>query len=332
MNQCVSESRPLYGIGTVARLTRLKPDTLRVWERRYGLGASYKSPTGRRQYTQADLEHLQLIAALLNSGSRIGEIASSDRKTLEVLCRNQMGVDAIPEKKARVLFIGERLCNWLDEHQGCLANVSATLVRTPPAVIPAGFAEELGGVDALVLESCDTGLDAIEPLGELISHLKPGTVMLCNKAFSQPGAGSLQKQGVVALGFPPEPARLIREIARTMAEKHASQGDTDLGELAGLRPREFSDSELAAARELRGSADCECPGHISDLIAELGRFEEYAKNCPVDDWHESAVHACIYTYVGQARWLMERALKVALEDRQAEFQRQLDHGRSAALR
>ena len=32
------EPRPLYGIGTVARLTGLKPDTLRVWERRYGLG------------------------------------------------------------------------------------------------------------------------------------------------------------------------------------------------------------------------------------------------------------------------------------------------------
>ena len=44
------EPRPLYGIGTVARLTGLKSDTLRVWERRYGLGASYKSPTGRRQY------------------------------------------------------------------------------------------------------------------------------------------------------------------------------------------------------------------------------------------------------------------------------------------
>ena len=52
------ETRPLYGIGTVARLTGLKPDTLRVWERRYGLGASHKSATGRRQYTQADLEHL----------------------------------------------------------------------------------------------------------------------------------------------------------------------------------------------------------------------------------------------------------------------------------
>ena len=78
------EPRPLYGIGTVARLTGLKPDTLRVWERRYGLGASYKSASGRRLFTQSDLEHLQLITALVTDGVRIGEIASSDRKTLEL--------------------------------------------------------------------------------------------------------------------------------------------------------------------------------------------------------------------------------------------------------
>ena len=79
------EPRPLYGIGTVARLTGLKADTLRVWERRYGLGASNKSATGRRQYTQADLDHLQLVAALVSQGVRIGEIAASDGNTLQVL-------------------------------------------------------------------------------------------------------------------------------------------------------------------------------------------------------------------------------------------------------
>ena len=84
------EPRPLYGIGTVARLTGLKSDTLRVWERRYGLGASYKSPTGRRQYTQSDLDHLQLVSALVKQGVRIGEIAASDRKTLEVLWSNRI--------------------------------------------------------------------------------------------------------------------------------------------------------------------------------------------------------------------------------------------------
>ena len=131
MDQAVLEPRPLYGIGTVARLTGLKPDTLRVWERRYGLGASHKSQTGRRQYTQSDVEHLQMVSALVSSGSRIGEIANSERKTLEMLLRGRgRGANnAIPEPKPSVVFLGEGLCDWLEEHQGCLANVDARLAR-----------------------------------------------------------------------------------------------------------------------------------------------------------------------------------------------------------
>ena len=95
------EPRPLYGIGTVARLTGLKSDTLRVWERRYGLGASYKSATGRRQYTQSDLDHLQLVSALVKQGVRIGEIAASDRKTLEVLLQQQISLGRLnPYRRA----------------------------------------------------------------------------------------------------------------------------------------------------------------------------------------------------------------------------------------
>lgn len=127
------EPRPLYGIGTVARLTGLKSDTLRVWERRYGLGASYKSPTGRRQYTQSDLDHLQLVSALVKQGVRIGEIAASDRKTLEVLLEQQgpasVGARAVPPAKSRAVFLGTDLCQWLDAHQGCISGVAALLAR-----------------------------------------------------------------------------------------------------------------------------------------------------------------------------------------------------------
>ena len=129
------EPRPLYGIGTVARLTGLKADTLRVWERRYGLGASHKSATGRRQYTQSDLANLQLVAALVSQGVRIGEIAASDGKTLQMLLeRHSQGSGSrreMPPAKSKVLFIGAELCRWLDEHQGCISGVSALLARMP---------------------------------------------------------------------------------------------------------------------------------------------------------------------------------------------------------
>ena len=55
MNEIQLQRRPLFSIGTVARLTGVKADTLRVWERRYSLGASLRSPSGRRLFTLSDL-------------------------------------------------------------------------------------------------------------------------------------------------------------------------------------------------------------------------------------------------------------------------------------
>ena len=329
MEQLTLETRPLYGIGTVARLTGLKPDTLRVWERRYGLGASHKSPTGRRQYTQADLEHLQLVAALIEAGSRIGEIASSDRKTLEMLCRRQRGARALPETKPRVLFLGSALCQWVDEHQGCLANVDATLAHNDLADIEPENLDHLRALDALVVESPTLAASQLQKISALAARLQAGRVMVSYQFGNDRWLRELEERGITALEFPPDPAYLAFEISRTVAEKATAMGDSDLGELIASKPREFSSAELSAARALRSSLDCECPRHISDLIHALANFEEYSASCSVENWHDAAVHACIYAYTGQARWLMERALKAVLEEREEEFRAQLQADQTA---
>jgi DNA-binding transcriptional MerR regulator len=324
MEQATLETRPLYGIGTVARLTGLKPDTLRVWERRYGLGASRKSETGRRQYTQADLEHLQLVAALIESGSRIGEIASSDRKTLEMLCRRQAGKTALPPSKARVLFLGPNLCHWIDDHQGCLANVDASLSRQNLNEVDAENPGVEGPLDALVVECSTVSGPQLERVAALAETLEPARILIASRFHNEQWLRELEAREMTALELPPDPARLVFEIARTMAEKETAAGNVDLGELVAVKPREFSPEELSAARSLRSTLECECPRHISDLIGALADFEDYSAGCSVENWQDAAVHACIYAYAGQARWLMERALNAVLEERGDEFRQQLE--------
>lgn len=322
MRQAELETRPLYGIGTVARLTGLKPDTLRVWERRYGLGASRKSETGRRQYTQADLEHLQLVAALIESGSRIGEIASSDRKTLEMLCRRQAGSAVLPPPKARVLFLGPTLCDWIDDHQGCLANVDASLARMVlQEVVPGSLAVEKP-LDALVVECPTVSAAQLERVAALTTALEPARILVASRCHHQQWLRELEQRDITALELPPDPARLVFEIARTVAEKETAAGNTDLGDLVAVKPREFSPEQLSAARALRSSLDCECPCHLSDLIGALADFEDYSASCSVENWRDAAVHACIYVYAGQARWLLERALRAVLDGRGEENRRE----------
>lgn len=323
MQEAILEPRPLYGIGTVARLTGLKPDTLRVWERRYGLGASHKSATGRRQYTQSDLEHLQLVAALVRSGSRIGEIANAERKTLEILLRGRGkgAAFAPPDPKPRAIFVGQGLCDWLEEHQGCLASVDALLARSalPEArQLVAGLGDE---VDILVVECATLGASQVADVLALASEMRAGHVIATYQFCNERWLEKLKDEEITGISFPPDPACLAYELGRGGVEKTTSQGDPDLGDLVAAKPRQFTEIELSAARALENRLGCECPRHITDLIRALAQFEEYSANCSVENWHEAAVHSCIYAYTGQARWLMEKALAAVLEERTAEFAR-----------
>ena len=243
------EPRPLYGIGTVARLTGLKSDTLRVWERRYGLGASYKSATGRRQYTQSDLDHLQLVSALVKQGVRIGEIAASDRKTLEVLLeqQNQRAVKSLPPSKPRVVFVGAELCRWIDGHQGCISGVSALLARMPVddaiALVDKNKARIYWWPTAH--RSRSNKLEALRRLLRVWRAAHDCAVPVCQRAVAR-GA---RAHGHSALEYPVEPSRLAFEMGRVQVEKETAEGIGNLSDLMPAKPRLFSDQELLLAAE-----------------------------------------------------------------------------------
>lgn len=308
------QPRPLYGIGTVARLTGVKPDTLRVWERRYQLGASYKSASGRRQYSQADLEHLQLVAALVSCGTRIGEIANSERRTLEMLlrARDDDSVPASPEKP-RVLFVGEALCAWLDEHQGCLANVDALLAPCALEKVNAEMRTEAGQCDGLVVE-CPSPIDSTDAsLTALSSSLGAASVLLLHHRQQESRLTDLRRQGYAADSFPPDPVVLAVHLSGVLAQRELAQGSDSIGDLVPGRPRLFDELELATASTSGAQVEGMSPQQVAQLVQALARFESHSATCAVRNWQDVSVSACVYAYVGQARWLMERALALTVD-------------------
>ena len=80
-----------------------------------------------------------------------------------------------------------------------------------------------------------------------------------------------------------------------------------------MKARLYDEAELTAARKLQSAVDCECPRHITDLVRALATFEEYSASCSVENWQDAALHACVYAYAGQARWLMEKALGLVID-------------------
>jgi DNA-binding transcriptional MerR regulator len=76
LHELPSQDRyPKYSIYAAARLTGLKPGTLRAWERRYRVPSPGRSPSGHRLYAEYDLRTVRWLATQKASGMTIGRAA-----------------------------------------------------------------------------------------------------------------------------------------------------------------------------------------------------------------------------------------------------------------
>ena len=62
---------PTFNMKAVVRETNLKPDTLRAWERRYGLPNPRRSAGGHRLYSQRDIDTLKWLISRQDEGISI---------------------------------------------------------------------------------------------------------------------------------------------------------------------------------------------------------------------------------------------------------------------
>ena len=67
------ETTPSYNLKVIVRETGIKPDTLRAWERRYGLPVPQRTAGGHRLYSQRDLDTVKWLMAREREGMRIGQ-------------------------------------------------------------------------------------------------------------------------------------------------------------------------------------------------------------------------------------------------------------------
>src|SRR5215471_17264694 len=72
-------------IGAVAKATGLSPDTLRVWQKRYGFPVPQRRSSGHRFFTATDVRRLRRIADALARGHRAGQVVPLTPAKLELL-------------------------------------------------------------------------------------------------------------------------------------------------------------------------------------------------------------------------------------------------------
>lgn len=84
------ESDPRHPIAVVARRTGLSQQLLRAWERRYSLVVPQRTPTGRRLYSDRDLEALALVKQLVDAGYRVGTLQERSLPELRELAAEKL--------------------------------------------------------------------------------------------------------------------------------------------------------------------------------------------------------------------------------------------------
>jgi len=96
-----------YNIQIVSQITGISAHTLRAWEKRYQIIEPDRNDTGRRLYSQSEIEKLQVIKSLIEAGQTIGVLAKLDHAARVKLLqsqKNQAGMVRDVSPKIKVEF------------------------------------------------------------------------------------------------------------------------------------------------------------------------------------------------------------------------------------
>lgn len=112
---------PRYNLKAVVKQTGIKPDTLRAWERRYGLPTPKRSSGGHRVYSQRDVDTIKWLVARQQEGLSIKRAVDLWRQVEAegrdpVKSATPMASEAVPVPAPRLTgeTIGRLREQWLD--------------------------------------------------------------------------------------------------------------------------------------------------------------------------------------------------------------------------
>ena len=311
-----------YGIGAVAKLTGLSDHTIRVWERRYQAVVARRAANGRRVYTTADVEKLNLLKLLTDRGLSIGRIAGESRDELKQRLDSVAELSATPAPSTiNVALLGDFLPAKLDAHENDLSPLNFVVAETSAERFSADVTRH--PVDVLVLESPVVDEKSVKEMQDLMAASGARKGVLVYGFGRTADIERLRNAGIVLLRAPAavdEARTAVVSTYETSASAAASRRvqkpaavDSDWTINAVIEPRRFTQEQLATLANVSSTIECECPHHLADLVADLTAFEIYSANCANRNDDDAALHRYLHQTTAQARVLIEKALERVAE-------------------
>lgn len=319
-----------YRSGAAARLSGVPVETLRVWERRYGVTDPNRSARGQRQYSFEDVRRLGLIKQLVDAGNSIGAVAHLDLQQLLAMLGAVANLPAAQSQMQmsngllRIALVGVMLRQSLINLDPEFSKLS--LVQTALNLKQAQQQLKDVKVDVLIVEQGElTAPEEQIPLLSAAQQACQATAVLMLYRFASSDAiRQLRLAGFHVARIPSDMleidhlCRVALARALTMVEQQNRQGRTrkiasQLPQIGsqrrgGIPARLIDDDSLMHIAKSATSIHCECPRHLVDLLQMLGSFERYSAQCENRNDDDASLHRDLHYTAAHARLALEQAL------------------------
>ena len=321
-NQLTTIDGPRYRSGAVSRLSGIPVETLRVWERRYNVVGPRQSPTGQRLYTGKDVARLTVIKQLVDAGHAIGSVASLQIEELESMLNQAIDAAfrsthpgrahrhagaAVAGQNGgsplRVAIVGDALALRMGRLPASTLRIVAVAQNLSHAF------EEIADLsaDVLLVEAPTVPAAALQGIRELSEKLGVRRIVVEYGFTAKRARQELTAMGCALVPAPLSADRLTSLCAALPETAQAGSGILPV-RLGPIAPPRFDNRMLAEISMAAVTLKCECPHHLSDLLARLGNFETYSGECEHDSPADAALHHYLQQVAGTARALLEPAL------------------------
>ncbi|HAK52871.1 MAG TPA: hypothetical protein DCM54_13350 [Gammaproteobacteria bacterium] len=297
----MSETDHGLPIGAVTRMIGVSSHTLRKWESRYDLVTPKRTSSGRRLYSQTDIDKLLLVRELTALGHQVNQLARLSNAELETLLARANATDAVPAP-SRALVVG-----YVIATVARLGRSQFTVeldIKSTDATAWLDAEPQTEEWDAIVLEIPTLGSEMTSRLCEFAANCR--LVIVYGFAQSR-HLRKLRSRGVACLRAPVD----AEELRRTIETQSPPPLNTEMP----VPSRRLSDAVIARASGLLPAIQCECPHHIAALLYDLIAFERYSHDCATEQPGDTELHRYLGNIAGFARASFEDALeRVATEE------------------
>ena len=326
MTDILSTPAAIYKIGAVSKLSGVPVPTLRIWQTRYNAFSPATSQGQHRLYSDEDLRKAALLRTLTLQGHGIRLIAGLGHAQLQQLLQTSadMGRAASQRKPHGNVPVDPLPSIWGVVGHSLAERLQSKALQTslgaPPMAIHQVWAD--------LHEAQNSPLNgALDVLMVSVNSLNEQTAQQILALAHQLGV----RRTVVLYGF--GQTRALAQLDRGACLVHRNTlDDATLSDIvqsarppleAPVRtwpeagqptpPRQYSDAVLQRVANIPSQVLCECPRHVAELIGQLGRFEDYSRDCQSQSTKDRALHAQLNTMAASARALFEDALRMVAE-------------------